>query len=614
MTLFSPRQQNHTDLQLQPEHVVDAIVATPSEPRSIDEIISAALDECNLLPSSYHPYQNQIEDLHSRLAHGRLHLAVVGEFNRGKSTFINALVGQQLLPTSVLPITAVPTRIIFGQELSCTIHFFTGKPDLFIRESRQKIAEALLHYVAEEHNPRNQFNVGSVEVSCPAPILENGTVLIDTPGFGSTYLHNTKTALDALIDCDAALFLLSADPPMTQTEMEFLKQVKKYVPRIFFILNKVDLLTRQQLAMVDSFITDLLVAQMHLTTAPQLFHTCARQAARATTQSSSDIHWTESGLEAIKNGIVDFMVREKYFTLSQALNDKLKSSITDIINLLAKEIAAYTDPVLHLHTEHDAIVAEVELVRKAMEKEIALVGIEKKAILKFLDEQVAAGKPKLINQLHDALTILLSPSNCSSESLASIAVALKSIAHDAQSAFETKIIAQLNRPLKKALTIHSRAFAALVQSTRSNTIAGTEGTAQQTLYESLDKLELDLERQPIQNDTFAVLKLELPWSDRFIGRQGKIKHLRQRYDLQLEEHLKVGLLAFTQQIRSGIETLFDNIGDLLTAEYRGLLREREKIISRKDTAITQRIEQNTEPIAALSAHKAAFERVITQLH
>lgn len=613
MTLFSPRQQNHADLQLEPEHVVEAIIATSSEPRSIDEIISAALDECNLLPSSYRSYKNQIEDLHSRLAHGRLHLAVVGEFNRGKSTFINALIGQQLLPTSVLPITAVPTRIIYGQELSCTIHFFTSKPDLVIKESRQKIAETLLHYVAEEHNPRNQYNVGSVEVSCPAPILENGTVLIDTPGFGSTYLHNTKTALDALIDCDAALFLLSADPPMTQTEMEFLKQVKKYVPRIFFILNKVDLLTRQQLAMVDSFITDLLVAQMHLTAAPQLFHTCARQAARATAQLASDPYWAESGLETIKNGIVDFMIREKYFTLSQALNDKLKSSITDIRNLLAKEIAAYTDPVLHLHAERDTMVAEVELVHKAMEKELALVGIEKKAILKFLDEQIAAGKPKLISQLHDALTILLSPSNCSSESLASIAVALKSIAHDAQGAFETKIIAQLNRPLKKALTIHSRAFAALVQSTRS-TVAGTEGNAQQTLYDSLDKLELDLERQPIQNDAFAVLKLELPWSDRLLSRQGKIKRLRQRYDYQLEEHLKVGLLAFTQQIRSGIETLFDNMGELLTTEYRELLRELEKIVSRKDTAITLRVEQNIEPTAVLAAHKAAFEKIILQLY
>ncbi|MBN1307978.1 MAG: dynamin family protein, partial [Chitinispirillaceae bacterium] len=205
--------------------IINALITPADEPLSIDELINAALDECEKLPPEFMPYTLQIRELRSRLAHGRLHLAVVGEFNRGKSTFINGLVGMQLLPTSVLPITAVPTRIIYGSGLRCTIRFLNKKPDILIRTAPESITEALLQYVAEENNPKNRYGVDSVEVAVPSPLLENGTTLIDTPGFGSTFLHNTKTALDALADCDAALFLLSADPPMTQTEVEFLKQV-----------------------------------------------------------------------------------------------------------------------------------------------------------------------------------------------------------------------------------------------------------------------------------------------------------------------------------------------------------------------------------------------------
>jgi predicted GTPase len=197
-----------------------------TDPLSIDEIIDRALNVCRGLPDTCRVSVTIIEEVRKRLAHGRLHLAVLGQFNRGKSTFINALVGLNVLPTSVLPLQSVPTLISWGPHLKCVLRFLNGKPYLIVQKSNEDISATLTAYVAEEHNPKNQLCVKEVEVQCPSELLENGTVLIDTPGFGSTYLHNTRTALETIVECDAALFLISADPPLTQMEVEFLRQVQ----------------------------------------------------------------------------------------------------------------------------------------------------------------------------------------------------------------------------------------------------------------------------------------------------------------------------------------------------------------------------------------------------
>src|SRR5665647_1211509 len=242
------------------------------EPLSIDEIIGKALAYCEGLPHSCTIYVNQIRELKSRLAQGKLHLAVLGQFNRGKSTFLNALIGMNVLPTSVLPITSVPTIISYDDHISCRVRFLDQKPDLVIRQSLEAIQDVLKKYVAEENNPNNQLCVKEVEVTCPSPLLGNGTVLLDTPGFGSTHLHNTRAALTVLTECDAAIFLLSADPPLTQTELEFLKQVNLYVPRIFFVVNKIDLLTKDELSTIDQFIKNVLVMQLKYPADLELFH------------------------------------------------------------------------------------------------------------------------------------------------------------------------------------------------------------------------------------------------------------------------------------------------------------------------------------------------------
>ena len=93
-------------------------------------------------------------------------------------------------------------------------------------------------FVTEEGNPKNRLGVEEVEILHPAPILQHGVVLIDTPGVGSTFTHNTRSTLNFLPQCDAALFVVSADPPLTEVETEFLKVVKSKVERLFSFSTK----------------------------------------------------------------------------------------------------------------------------------------------------------------------------------------------------------------------------------------------------------------------------------------------------------------------------------------------------------------------------------------
>jgi small GTP-binding protein len=174
----------------------------------------------------------------ARASAGRLradlfNLAVVGQFKRGKTTLINALLGRDLLPAAVVPLTSVVTIIEYATDESVTIHFLDGS-------TRSISAAELAEYVTERGNPSNERGVSAALVRSPAPLLSTGLRLIDTPGVGSVHIHNTETAYSFIPHVDAAVFLVTADPPVSQAELQFLKDLRHEVQRIFFVQNKAD--------------------------------------------------------------------------------------------------------------------------------------------------------------------------------------------------------------------------------------------------------------------------------------------------------------------------------------------------------------------------------------
>ena len=131
------------------------------------------------------------EESADKLAGSGLYVAVIGEFKRGKTTLINALLGADLLPTGVLPVTAVPALARFGMRPRVTLRLLDGS------EVDSDIA-GLHGYLTEQENPGNRKGVREAIIEYPALVLESGLILVDTPGTGSVHLHNTQATVDFL--------------------------------------------------------------------------------------------------------------------------------------------------------------------------------------------------------------------------------------------------------------------------------------------------------------------------------------------------------------------------------------------------------------------------------
>jgi small GTP-binding protein len=308
---------------------------------SFDEIIDDLIS--NLKPieneSSISQQIKSLSQIRYRLFSGEIHIAIIGQFNRGKSTFINKLIKNDLLPASVLPLTAIPTEIRFGEKTKTIITFADNSKN---EAEEENVKETLSRFVTEGNNPGNKFGVIKAEVFCNSEFLAGSTVIIDTPGFGSTHVHNTKATLAVLSQCDAVFFMLSADLPITQMELNFIKQIVPHASRIFFVFNKIDLLNENDLATTTDFVKKTIKTKLNIDVSGWFLCVSAK---------------TEAGMDVIKNEVVGFLKKEKFFSFSEALEKKL--------SVLFKTVSEITDSIkIRLDNELNSVEKNVESLKK----------------------------------------------------------------------------------------------------------------------------------------------------------------------------------------------------------------------------------------------------------
>jgi predicted GTPase len=185
-------------------------------------------------------------DLASRIAEGRFYVACLGQFKRGKSTLINALIGDPVLPVGFTPVTAVPTVIRFGDRRRARIQAGNG--------SWQEVSVSDLNlYVSEEWNPENSKGIRGVEVFVPSRLLAGGMCFVDTPGLGSVFTGNTAATHAFIPHVDAALVVMGADPPLAGEELALVEAVAERVQDIVLVLNKADRTTPEEKAAAVDF-------------------------------------------------------------------------------------------------------------------------------------------------------------------------------------------------------------------------------------------------------------------------------------------------------------------------------------------------------------------------
>ena len=204
-----------------------------------ESALASALDDLAVLGTDRD--REQLAALQDRLDAARLRVLVVGEAKRGKSTLVNALLGRSVLPSGVIPLTAVATTVRYGDDERAEVRFLDG------HDEKHPLA-MLPELVTEPRNPGNRRRIAGVTVYVAAPVLAGGVELVDTPGTGSVFESGTQTAHEALRSMDAAVFVLTADPPVSASERDLLAQVAGLSVTTFAVLNKADHLDEPGLA------------------------------------------------------------------------------------------------------------------------------------------------------------------------------------------------------------------------------------------------------------------------------------------------------------------------------------------------------------------------------
>jgi GTPase Era involved in 16S rRNA processing len=191
--------------------------------------------------------RSRIGSLAARLEDSNLEVALFGRVSSGKSSLLNALLGTDVLPVGVNPITAVPTRLRHGESLHARVRFASGRNgEVSIDEFR--------NLVSETGNPGNQRNVTHALIEVPSARLSQGIVLVDTPGLGSLARRGAAETMAYLPSCDLAILLIDAGATLNDEDLGTLRLLYEGGISSIVLLSKADLLADADLQRVAAYV------------------------------------------------------------------------------------------------------------------------------------------------------------------------------------------------------------------------------------------------------------------------------------------------------------------------------------------------------------------------
>jgi GTP-binding protein EngB required for normal cell division len=180
-----------------------------------------------------------------------LDIAILGQFKAGKSSFLNGFVNKDLLPVGIIPVTSVITRMKYGVEEKAIVTFMDGVcKEIPIKEIKD--------YVSETGNPENRKKVYIVDIETPLLSKIKEIRLVDTPGIGSVWKHNTETTTDWFPETGGVLFIISAEKPISENELSLLKEIYLYSHEIAIVITKTDLFKEEQIKEIESFSAEVI--------------------------------------------------------------------------------------------------------------------------------------------------------------------------------------------------------------------------------------------------------------------------------------------------------------------------------------------------------------------
>jgi hypothetical protein len=247
--------------------------------------------------------EQKARQLLARLAQDRFAVAVTGQFSRGKTTLMNALLGAAYLPTGSIPTTSVITKVRYGSRSRATIRRRGSSMPIDVPPGD------IGRFVSQSSLDRAELQVVSVDLEAPAEILRLGFEFADTPGVGSAIEANTAATVDFLSEADAVIFVTGFDSPLTEAETSSLADALQLGRKLFLVVNKADLVSPEEAAEVSEFV-GAWVGDHGCDIQLQMFGLSALRAVQAAALGDKD-QMTRSGVPEFRSALVEFLTTQK---------------------------------------------------------------------------------------------------------------------------------------------------------------------------------------------------------------------------------------------------------------------------------------------------------------
>jgi GTPase SAR1 family protein len=334
------------------------------------ELLAAAEDFCASLPAGS-VARLFGKNVMSRIAAARrtveerlispFSIMVCGDFKRGKSTLINALVGEALAPVDVQPETISINRIEYAEHFAAFLQSKDGGAAAIAREDlKRERLEPLLE--------RLSAPLRHLRIAAPAEMLRRVT-LIDTPGLGDMFRQFESLVRDYMDQADTIVYVLSSTSPLSQTEQEFLlgAVAPRHFPKMFFVVNAVDVFASED---EERRVVDLIRAKLHrIMPGSSVYGVSALDewcrisgGARPQPARAAILEQSFAAFRRDLDAAIQF--RQRYYVL-----DRTAHAFSEIVDLVGQHASGLQAALQHDQEQLDAAVSALERGRQTESKE-----------------------------------------------------------------------------------------------------------------------------------------------------------------------------------------------------------------------------------------------------
>ncbi len=348
------------------------------------------------------------DDVLQRVENKCFSIAVVGEFKRGKSTFINALLGREILPADILPCSATLNRVTYGLKPSVSIHYKSDD------DGPQRVEEIgidqLEDYVTKltPESEQTASQIAEAVVHYPSDYCRNNVDIIDTPGLNDDETM-TEVTMAVVPKVDAAILVIMPESPFSGYEGDFLTNhlLLQDLGRVMFVVTAIDRLRRDKdrdriVQVIEDRIAKAVEARLQeqfepgsedfrtfrqQIGPPHVFPLSAYQALEAAEDNDAELLET-SRFPKFTSALEEFLTHTRGAIELQVLANRIMGTGDEIVKRITIELGALDMAQQEFDDAYERALRELASLRRRREEELANIDEAEKRTKKRLEPMV----------------------------------------------------------------------------------------------------------------------------------------------------------------------------------------------------------------------------------